>query len=242
MSVPVRPWIPLALLALPLVSSCGVFVLDTDSGDGDDTAVSGTGGGPGSTSIGAAGSGGSLTGGDPSTAGSAGEPGTTSTSTDTGTDTDTGTNTGTDTTSTIGDECVADSDCPDPEPDLICIGPRCQDGFCTSQPTAELLPCGIPDNVCFGTPICHEGACIPTVLEYGLDVPGAEGGTCQKLICDGQGNIISVADDTNTYAEMCFEHQCQDGVVTVVPINDGKWCGGDFFPLTCQKGVCTLGG
>lgn len=117
-----------------------------------------------------------------------------------------------------------------------CVSFTCNGGTAEPVNASQGTKCGPTDNLvcdasgnCLGcntkddcpgtdtacrTRTCNVGVCGFDFAALNTDPGGQEAGNCQKLICDGAGNVASVADDAD------------------VPADDGKQCTSD----TCALG------
>jgi hypothetical protein len=178
-----------------------------------------------------------------------------------------------------GSESVAaDDDVPDDG--LECTLERCEDGAPMSMPADAGTPCAAGScndaGACTGctdaadcgdtgdfcqSPSCTDAVCGVVVTDAGTALPDGDQttGDCQRRECDGGGNIVAVAansdlppDDDND----CTEEACHDGVAAHDALPADTACGdagtgvcdGDGACVECNvdaqcpaAGVCTVG-
>jgi hypothetical protein len=101
--------------------------------------------------------------------------------------------------------------------------------------------CPASGNECI-TEHCQDGQCLTTNAPTGTPVTHQTPMDCRKNVCDGAGNIVSDADDTDTPAAIdCLDVACANGVETHTPQAIGTACGSG---LMCDGGgdcvTCTL--
>lgn len=226
---------PLALtLALGLASLVPGCFLDgtafqaAGGGGGGADAPAG-GGGEGGATHGTTSAGGAATS---STTGDTGSTGTASTTDST----TTGSTTSSTTTTTTTQPCTYDFDCPDPDPLNICLEAACASGVCTAKTAYEGALCGAASE-CSGYPTCQSGQCKAEPLPYGEALFDFNTKDCQKPICDGNGNAIHVADDSQVPdATECATKACDSGLVKTEPKASATSCG--FGLGKCCSGHC----
>lgn len=189
--------------------------------DGSAFESAGAGAGGGQGGAGGNGSGTTSAGGTGTGAGSTGST--------------TATGSTTTTTSTTTPECVEDDDCPDPEPNNDCIGPRCTTGTCTKKDAPAGMSCGTATGPCHAPPACSEGQCLSPPLPYGQALPDNDQKDCKKPVCDGQGEPTSVPDDTEDPDDTeCATKSCSAGEVKTEPSGQATCA----LVLQCCNGHC----
>ena len=100
----------------------------------------------------------------------------------------------------------------------VSAGTLCDGGICDS--TGACVSCLGPadctgaDNEC-GTRTCTNGTCGMAFVTAGTATSNQTTGDCQKNVCDGSGNIISVADNIDFippyYDTPCTDSICSNG-------------------------------
>lgn len=147
----------------------------------------------------------------------------------------------------------------DPEDDgNPCTVDGCSNGSPTHVNTAAGAPC-TKGNVCNGAGSCVE--CVDATSCSGQDdecktrkcTSGTCGfefkavntmvalqspGDCKRNVCDGSGNVMAAADDTDVPNDgnPCTADTCSGGVPTFPPANNGQMCGAN---KTCNaSGQC----
>ncbi|MBX7083816.1 MAG: hypothetical protein K1X88_31695 [Nannocystaceae bacterium] len=175
-----------------------------------------------------------------------------------------------------GSESVADDD-DVPDDGLECTLERCEDGAPSSMPAdagtrcaagscndagactgcSNADDCGGEQDFC-QTPSCTDAVCGVVVTDGGTALPDGEQttGDCQRRECDGGGNIVAVAANTDLPPDDdndCTEEACHDGVAAHDPLPADTACGqgvcdGDGGCVECNDdaqcpaaGVCTVG-
>ena len=113
----------------------------------------------------------------------------------------------------------------DAEPPLACRG-------------AEDCP-GVA-NAC-GLPVCEQGACsMRNLAAEGTILLDESTGDCIRAICDGKGNVLLAADDTDVPFDgnPCTDDLCMGGVPQNVAKSEGAQCG-TISSVTCNAaGEC----
>lgn len=129
-------------------------------------------------------------------------------------------------------------------------------GTCTTE-CCSPLDCPDENNECIQR-TCEKGVCGTTPVKQGVAISAQTAGDCQKSVCDGNGAIESVADNTDIPDDgnQCTVDKCQSGVPknTSSPAGElctqdgGKKCDGSgacaecLAPSDCQSKVCTVAG
>jgi cysteine-rich repeat protein len=103
--------------------------------------------------------------------------------------------------------------------------------------TIQNCSCGIsctPQNECV-TPSCANGACQFTNVIAGTLTSQNITGNCKKNICDGNGNITNITDNTNIPNDNnpCTTDTCINGVPTYALVVAGT---------VCPAGICNGSG
>jgi len=108
-------------------------------------------------------------------------------------------------------ECKLDSECPNP-PEL-CIEPKCEDGTCSTKPTAE-------------------GTLLPESEQ--------KAGDCKKAVCDGEGGTTKKNDDSDPSSDNkeCTSDGCKNGSANYEPLPAGTNCSEDGGTYCNGKGSC----
>ncbi|KAH6867855.1 hypothetical protein B0T10DRAFT_502070 [Thelonectria olida] len=97
--------------------------------------------------------------------------------------------------------------------------------------------CPTPGNAC-QTVTCSQNTCVVSNVAVGTRVSDRTPGDCQKDVCDGQGGIRTVDDNTDLPADdgnPCTFETCVAGMPAHPQVPDGTSCGSD---QTCLSGVC----
>nr|HEX4314001.1 hypothetical protein [Kofleriaceae bacterium] len=82
-----------------------------------------------------------------------------------------------------------------------------------------------PSTAC-DTVACTNHACVTTPLASGTAVATQVAGDCKQRQCDGDGNIVDVADDTDVPAPVdCLVQSCSNGSAQHSPQPIGTGCG-----------------
>ncbi len=114
----------------------------------------------------------------------------------------------------------------------------------TGTGTTTMIPCAVPSD-CPGketecqTRICDGGMCGVSFSPAGVGIVAQNGGDCQKIVCDGKGDLTQQVDDTDVPVDSnpCTQDVCAAGVSSNPAVAFGTTCGGT---LTCDnKGNCT---
>ncbi len=95
-------------------------------------------------------------------------------------------------------------------PGTLCSGGLCDgNGGCVDCLVAG--DCPGSDTECRSR-TCDNGVCGTSNVSNGTPTPSQTPGDCQKNVCDGSGNFVSVADDTDTPASSeCSTGICSNG-------------------------------
>lgn len=103
-----------------------------------------------------------------------------------------------------------------------------------SNPCSTVADCPVPSSVC-SVPSCEAGVCKATAKPQGTPLPTQPIGDCKKLICDGAGNAVDSADDTDVKSDgkECTTDVCTDGVPSNPQKPAGTACG-DGGALACD--------
>ncbi len=116
------------------------------------------------------------------------------------------------------------------------------DGDGTSPPVPPectwAFDCSAPAGPCSVT-TCEGGRCGTAPAAAGTVVGGGAPGDCQHDVCDGQGGVVSAADDTDLPADgnVCTKDQCSGGVPSNPAEPDRTACPQDGGSL-CSAGAC----
>lgn len=112
--------------------------------------------------------------------------------------------------------------------DQVCVGGTCQDGPPPPE-CSSLADCGQATACQSFT--CNAGHCGTVNVEAGTAVGTQVIGDCQKIVCDGNGNFVSVSGDSDTPDDgnECTMDVCAAGV----PSNPAAPAG-----TPCTNGVC----
>lgn len=114
----------------------------------------------------------------------------------------------------------------------------------TGTGTTTMIPCAVPSD-CPGketecqTRTCTGGMCGVSFSPAGVGIVSQNGGDCQKIVCDGKGDLTQQVDDTDVPVDSnpCTQDVCGAGVSSNPAVAFGTTCGGT---LTCDnKGNCT---
>lgn len=129
------------------------------------------------------------------------------------------------------------ADCP--SAGTLCFPTICDNGTCKMMNAPNGTSCGASD-ACNDEATCVDGVCAPHYKNAGTFVTQDPTGDCQKIICDGNGNQASTADDTDTPGNNneCRSASCSGGAVVETSVGDGDPCGFDLGG--CCNGVCCL--
>jgi len=109
-------------------------------------------------------------------------------------------------------------------------------GACVQCLTATTCPGG-PDTACH-VRTCTAGTCGVTQVANGTLVTNAPAGNCHKDVCDGNGNIVTVVDNTDVPVDgnVCTSDLCTTGTPSNPPVASGTSCGPS---LMCDgNGAC----
>ena len=99
------------------------------------------------------------------------------------------------------------------------------------------LSCKGQDTEC-ATRKCTAGACGYDFTAFGTPVALQKSGDCHKSVCDGNGGVTQVVDDSDIQQDgnLCTGDTCSGGVIGHPPIPAGTDCGA---PKTCDgSGNC----
>lgn len=226
MSFP-RSVVFVVILAAGAAGVAGCFLEGTAfEGAGGAAGGSGGGGGGGGNGAGNEGAGASGT--------------TTSTGSTASTNVTTSTGGTTSSTMTSTSTCTLDTDCPDPDPNSICLEPRCASGVCTDLKAHGGEVCGGSVGDCHALPTCVDGECLAEPLGSGTELPDSNFEDCLKPVCNGEGSAENVPDDSQApQSTKCKSKGCMNGAVTSEPQNEGEDC---FQGIaTCCDGKCCDG-
>nr|HEX4315788.1 hypothetical protein [Kofleriaceae bacterium] len=118
----------------------------------------------------------------------------------------------------------------------------CGDNLATTAPTGCTVDADCPASTACATASCSAGTCITTPAAAGTAVTQQVIGDCQQAQCDGDGNIVSVPDNTDVPAAVaCRIESCDSGSAHHEPAPEGTACGSG---LECDGGGdcvhCTL--
>jgi hypothetical protein len=104
---------------------------------------------------------------------------------------------------------------------VVCDGA----GHCVECLVATSCPGA--DTDC-ATPTCTSGACGTTYAASGAPVTAQTANDCQTSVCDGQGNVTQIADDTDLPSadNPCTTPSCNGSVPVQTPVPQGTACGG----------------
>lgn len=86
---------------------------------------------------------------------------------------------------------------------------------------------------------CVDGICKSTPKDADFMLPDDQLGDCQVNVCDGDGKLISRADDSDVPRDSggpCHKQACNDGKPDTSPVADGQACNGNG---TCKNGECS---
>ncbi|MEZ4297584.1 MAG: hypothetical protein R3B70_21665 [Polyangiaceae bacterium] len=127
---------------------------------------------------------------------------------------------------------------------------------CTSE-CCSPSDCPASDNECVQR-TCDGGVCGTKPVKQGVPISLQEEGDCRLVVCDGNGGVASVADNTDLPddGKQCTIDKCQSGtpVNTSAPAGEacdegiGKKCDGSgacaecLAPSDCASKVCTVEG
>jgi hypothetical protein len=103
-------------------------------------------------------------------------------------------------------------------------------------PCTTVADCPGQGTVC-GPGTCTAGFC-SDYTAAGTAIPAQPVGNCQKIVCNGSGNIVLEVDDSNVPDDNnpCNQDLCTDGVPSNPPVKSGTPCGAS---LTCDgQGHC----
>jgi hypothetical protein len=110
-------------------------------------------------------------------------------------------------------------------------------GVAPPVPCATVADCPGQDSVC-GTRTCTAGFCGGNYAPAGTPISAQTVGNCQKIVCDGSGNLTLQVDDTNIPNDNnpCNKHLCTNGTPSNPPEASGTPCG---TALACDgQGHC----
>lgn len=143
--------------------------------------------------------------------------------------------------------------CPSDRPyccgaDGCCATPCCETGAgvaCCEQECAVATDCPGTDSEC-ATRTCTDGVCGMAYASSGTPVSTQIAGDCHANVCDGNGEIVSVIDDTDVPAttDDCTAGSCVGGVPGSTPRQAYTPCdsnGGFICDGTGQCVVCLPG-
>jgi len=128
-------------------------------------------------------------------------------------------------------------------------GESCRNGHC--KPPAEcqgVNDCPQPGNPECATATCTGGHCGFDFTQQGTPVASQTSGDCQKNVCNGSGQIVTINDDTDLPAGgQCLQAACINGVPQTTPLpvstpcneNGGVHCDGfgSCVQATCINGI-----
>lgn len=94
---------------------------------------------------------------------------------------------------------------------------------------------------------CTDGACTHAPRAMNTPVADTDMTDCKQDVCDGAGNIVTVADDTEVppgAAGQCYAWKCSNQMPMIAPANQGQSCSAVYdvtcqSPPTCQGTTCT---
>ncbi len=112
---------------------------------------------------------------------------------------------------------------------IVCAAnEQCVNGVCGGTPSGQCTTaadCPGSDTAC-QTRTCKKGVCGVSNTPSGKTIADQTPGDCQSNTCDGVGNIISIADNTDTPLAQgeCWSGTCVDGVPYQVALPAGTAC------------------
>lgn len=129
----------------------------------------------------------------------------------------------------VGRQCTGAGDC---------LSGTCSGGVCAAAQIGQCTTaadCPGSDSAC-STRTCQAGICGVSFAAAGTATPDQSVGDCQRNVCDGNGNIASSVDNSDTPANSsaCTEGSCSNGAPAQLPLANGTAVGGG---LLCQGGT-----
>jgi hypothetical protein len=99
--------------------------------------------------------------------------------------------------------------------------------------------CPAPGSEC-ETATCDGGVCGSAKVQSGQPIAKQTAGDCQKVVCDGSGTTMSVADDTDVPmgGKACVVDSCASGKPTTTPADAGHPCNDPGGKVCDGKGAC----
>ncbi len=160
----------------------------------------------------------------------------------------------------VNDDTVLPADDGNP-----CATPVCANGVLSQTHAAAGTACGSGGMVCNGsggcvgcntaadcpgtntecrTKVCTNGTCSFSFTTASTPTSQQTAGDCRRNVCDGNGNIVSAADnaDTPNDANPCTADTCASGAPVFTSVPDGTGCraatGLCDAGSICQAGMC----
>jgi hypothetical protein len=159
-----------------------------------------------------------------------------------------------------GKTCGSNNDCVSGVCDStskICAAPSCSDGIKNGTETdmdcGGICPkcsigkmcsinsdCSSASNTACASAYCSSGFCSMAYVPNGTPTVSQIAGDCQTLQCDGSGNIVSVADNSDfpDDGNQCTSDVCVSGVSSHIPQPTGTACSQNGGNICNGSGNC----
>ncbi|MFT3774527.1 MAG: hypothetical protein QM820_54920 [Minicystis sp.] len=87
---------------------------------------------------------------------------------------------------------------------------------------------------------CDDGLCGAAPVAIYTPTTNQDAGDCQRSVCDGKGNEIAIADDTDVPVDLdpCTDDICSDGVPSNPPSGPGAPCNAAGGKVCDGQGAC----